>query len=91
LENIANTKSIAFETNLNFLKKTESLLQSPASTGIQSSNSSSNFSNQGVNSNNNNNGSSQGNWMGNASSLFKGTSLMKTIKDASSKVIESVQ
>jgi len=82
LENIAQSKSILFEKNLNFLKKTELLLPSHLNS-IQ--NSLSNISitqqqhqqqQQTVNNTN---------WMGNASSLFK------TIKDASNKVIDSVQ
>jgi cyclin G-associated kinase len=35
--------------------------------------------------------SSNSAWMGNAASYFKGTSFLKTIKDASSKVIDTVQ
>lgn len=87
LENIAKTKSVSFEADLNFLKRTESLLHvvSPVSS-IHSVNSSTNISPQTATNSNN-----QTNWMSNASSLFKGASIMKTIKDASNKVIDSVQ
>ncbi len=94
LENMAKSKGIELRESLTFLKKTEQLIHNQF--GI---NSNSNLdsdhaqSNQNANNNNNNNNQHLGghNWMGNATSFLKGNSLFKSIKDASSKVIDSVQ
>ncbi len=88
LENISQTKSVSVGENLDFLKKTDLLLHQPntSTTGTASSTANYNQPNLPAASNLN-----QNSWMGNAASLFKGNSLMKTIKDASSKVIDSVQ
>lgn len=94
LENIAQTKSITFQQNLNFLTKTESSTiqninpitsNTPVSNGAshQSTPNSSGVQSQGAN--------SQGSWMGSATSMFKGNSFMSQIKAASNKVIEGVQ
>jgi hypothetical protein len=104
LENIAQTKSFQLSENLTFLKKTESLLNSNnnniTNTANQLGSIISNSLQQGgstfyTNSNNNHSNNnatttqSSSNWMG--SSLFKGNSLLKTIKDASTKVMDTVQ
>ncbi len=99
LENIAESKSIKLEQTLNFLKKTDALLNNNNNNNNNNTNlhqntnvnmstnvSSNAFSTQGVHSN-----QTQNSWMGNAANLFKGNSIMRTIKDASSKVIDSVQ
>jgi hypothetical protein len=101
LENIAQTKSFQFTETLSFLKKTDSLLQQQNNTFNNSINNNqfqpqSGSSTFYTNNNNNNNANSNQtqsnyNWMGNASSLFKGNYLLKTIKEASSKVMDSVQ
>ena len=87
LENIAQTRSVELASNLNFLKKTDALLHHTASLNptitVESHAHAAPASTQANN--------SQSNWMGNAASLFKGNSLMQSIKDASSKVIDSVQ
>ena len=91
LENISKAKSIELSDCLKFLRRTEMLLhqknsnfgasqQTPASAAATLS--SENISSGGGGSHN---------WMGNAASIFKGNSLIRTIKDASSKVIDSVQ
>lgn len=87
LENIAHTKSITFQQNLHFLKKTEA-----PSEPVLGANPPSNSAGQPapvstpVGQNNNA-------WMGNAANMFssKGGSLISTIKAASNKVIEGVQ
>ena len=87
LENMAQTKSMAFQENLRFLKSTESAsvpsacnynsFGQPINRAVSPAPSSS---------------SQAGGWMGNASSMFKGTSsFMSTIKAASTKVSEAVQ
>jgi hypothetical protein len=105
LENIAQSKSFQLSENLTFLKKTEYLLNSNNNSLINTANQlgsaisnslqqgTSNFSSTSNNNHSNNNATNQSssNWMGNASSLFKGNSLLKTIKDASTKVIDTVQ
>ena len=87
LENIAQTRSVDLASNLSFLKKTDSLLHHTAAslnpTITVESHAAAATSTQANN--------YQSNWMGNAASLFKGNSIMQTIKDASSKVIDSVQ
>lgn len=96
LENIVQSKSIQFEESLNFLKKTEQLLHNQ---GINTMNAncyhsqSSQQSHPTLNTQYSNDPSKQtnANWMGNAASIFKGTSFLKTIKDASSKVMDTVQ
>ena len=97
LENISQTRSINLSENLTFLKITESLLHNNGLQGNISNNSNNNNSNVNniatsamPNNSQNQNQSSfnTANWMGNA---FKGNSIFKTIKDASSKVIDSVQ
>lgn len=95
LENIAQAKAFQFNQQLTFLKKTESLLfsnnnQANSYNNIENFNSSSSSANQNSSSSAINTQSTS-NWMGNASSLFKGNSLLKTIKDASTKVMDTVQ
>lgn len=99
LENIAQTRGVQLADGaLKFLKKTELLLHTPSSSiiggGQQAS--SAPHSNQNIPSGSQGagvgGGGGQGNnWMGSAAGLFKGNSLFKTIKDASSKVMDSVQ
>ena len=93
LENIAQTKSFQFSETLNFLKKTESLLQSnsQAASHVNSFQQSVGAASSSNNNLSANTAHSNSNWMGNASSLFKGNSLLKTIKDASTKVMDTVQ
>lgn len=90
LENMAQAKSMTFQENLSFLKSTESasvptnnsFSQQPQQQQQSMIRSASPANTQG-------NGAG---WMGNASSMFKGTSsFMSTIKAASSKVSEAVQ
>ena len=91
LENTAQTLSVNLQENLTFLKKTEALLNN--SNGAPTS------INQNVNNNlpqsynaPNQAAGAGGNWMGNASNILKGgNSFFKSIKEASSKVIDSVQ
>lgn len=91
LENIAQTRGTEFLESLKFLKKTESLLHIPPQNPLLNNSQPphvNNVNQQGQHasaaaSNSNNN------WM--SSGLFKGGSLFKTIKDASSKVMDSVQ
>lgn len=100
LENIAQTRGVQLADGaLKFLKKTELLLHTPSSSiiggGQQASSAPQNNQNipggsQGAGGGGG--GGGQGNnWMGSAAGLFKGNSLFKTIKDASSKVMDSVQ
>ena len=94
LENIAQTRSLDLGENLRFLKKTELLLQNGGAVSAGA--------NQGANtiiksavgaqasvSNAGQSAPSNTNWMGSA---FKGgNSIFKTLKDASSKVYDTVQ
>lgn len=99
LENISQTRGVKLdEKSLKFLKKTELLLHSTAPSisnaggGVGGGN-----SNQPAPASHSQaaggggHGAHGGNWMGSAAGLFKGNSLFKTIKDASSKVMDSVQ
>lgn len=95
LENIAQTRGVQLTDGaLKFLKKTELLLHTPSSSiigGAQQA-SAAPHNNQNMPSAGQSAGGGQGNnWMGSAAGLFKGNSLFKTIKDASSKVMDSVQ
>jgi hypothetical protein len=104
LENISQSRSIQLSESLTFLKKTESMLhaqfnpaqaQPSASAGVNNPAPSS-FASPSQNVNHAPGSqaasASSSHWAGNASSLFKGgNSFFKTIKDASSKVIDTVQ
>lgn len=101
LENISQTRGVKLdEKSLKFLKKTELLLHSTAPSipnaagggggGGGSSNQSAPASHSQA-AGGGAHGAHGGNWMGSAAGLFKGNSLFKTIKDASSKVMDSVQ
>ena len=89
LENIAQTKSFKFVDNLTFLKRTEALMHAPPASqpvaGQQANHGAASAAGSAASSSHNSN------WMGNATSLFKGSSFLKTIKDASSKVLDTVQ
>ena len=102
LENICQTRSIHLIENLTFLKKTESLLHQAnqgasgaggvAGVGASSSSSSSNPVTNFTSTMPINVGASlstANNWMGSA--LKGGNSFFKTIKEASTKVIDTVQ
>ena len=97
LENIAQTRGVQLADGaLKFLKKTELLLHTPSSSIIGGQQASSApQSNQNIPGGGQGAGGGSGgqgnNWMGSAAGLFKGNSLFKTIKDASSKVMDSVQ
>jgi hypothetical protein len=103
LENISQTRSIQLSESLTFLRKTESMLhaqfsptqvQSSASAGPNSSSAAPAVLSQNANSALGGQSASTSNshWAGNASSIFKGgNSFFKTIKDASSKVLDTVQ
>jgi cyclin G-associated kinase len=90
LENIAQTRSIQLAESLKFLKKTELSFSPPQQTAVpqQAVNSEPRANN--INANAAAGGATNANWMGNAAGLFKGNSLFKTIKDASSKVMDTV-
>ena len=87
LENICQTRSIHLVENLAFLKKTESILhqnnQTAAATSTPTSASTTMPINVGASM------STANNWMGSA--LKGGNSFFKTIKEASTKVIDTVQ
>ena len=92
LENICQTRSIHLVENLTFLKKTESLLHTSnvnplATNGVNATTTTTSATNS--TSIPINMSSTANSWMGNA--LKGGNSLFKTIKDASSKVIDTVQ
>ncbi len=89
LENIAQSKSIVIQEKLAFLKRTESMLSHDNPPANHNQNHAFNASSAPNNSNAAN--SANSNWMGNAGNLLKGSSLFKTIKDASSKVMDTVQ
>jgi len=91
LENICQTRSIHLVENLTFLKKTESLLHTSnvnplATNGVTTTTTASATNSTSIPINMS---STANSWMGNA--LKGGNSLFKTIKDASSKVIDTVQ
>jgi cyclin G-associated kinase len=86
LENIAKSRAVELSESLVFLKRTEQMMHSlygPPATASAGSSAAAAVTPTEPH--------GQANWMGNASSLFKGNSLFKTIKEASSKVIDSVQ
>ena len=96
LENICQTRSIHLVENLTFLKKTESLLHAstlnPLAMNAVNVNAATTTPLTSANNSTSipiNMSSTANSWMGNA--LKGGNSLFKTIKDASSKVIDTVQ
>lgn len=87
LENIAKTRSVELSESLSFLKRTEQLIHQNFGINATSNNQPPSQSNPSEESQAN-----SSNWMGGgASSFFKSSSLFKSIKDASSKVMDTVQ
>jgi cyclin G-associated kinase len=84
LENMAKSKSVELSESLVFLKRTEQMMHTvftaPVASAAATPAAATTPTEHG----------GQANWMGNATSLFKGNSLFKTIKEASSKVIDTV-
>jgi hypothetical protein len=90
---LKKTESL-LNTNNSNLTNTANQLGSMISNTLQQGGSTFYTNNNNSNNNqaNSNNSAPQSgsNWMGNASSIFKGNSLLKTIKDASTKVMDTV-
>lgn len=92
LENISHTKAIQLTETLGFLRKTEQLLHNVPDSGVNDPQvQSAKAHNVNEPNDTKHQLNNSGNWMGNAANMFKGTSFLKTIKDASTKVIDSVQ
>ncbi len=89
LENIAESKSVEFQPRLKFLVYNNKSLNTATTTNPSIINSNFNFT-QSINTTaNNGTAPVDSKWMGNAASLLKGG--LKTIKDASTKVIDTMQ